>query len=307
MKKWGVLLCLQGMLFAAEEPWLTGPLIAPPGTITPYGSFMVQSYITYSKTIGYNNTILQASTSSENFTSLNPELYLYFGLSPWCDINIVPQFYYNSTDNQQSCQFGDLIVGFDFQLLEPDYTPYFPGIQLSIREVFPTGKYQSLDPQKLFTDLSGAGAFATQFNLILYKVFQVRKAHWLSTTVSLQSTISSLVHVRGASAYGGDSSTDGRVQPGSAFQMIVSFEYTLTQNWALALDNYYQHTNRATFSGNTGGKQVGAPSSGQFSLAPAIEYNFSKKLGIIGGVWFSVASRNAPQFISGVLNITYTY
>ncbi|HEX2583220.1 MAG TPA: transporter, partial [Chlamydiales bacterium] len=128
-----------------------------------------------------------------------------------------------------------------------------------------------------------------------------------STTVSAQYAISSLVYVRGANAYGGDSSTNGLVRPGNAVQLIVSFEYTLTQNWALALDTYYQHLNRSTFSGNSDGKKVGAPSSEQFSLAPAIEYNFSKKLGIIGGVWFSVASRNTPQFISGVLNLTYTY
>ncbi len=305
MKKWLAILFLSGMLSASEEPWLTGPLIAPPGTITPYGSFMIQPYITYSKIIDNHSNTSQAS--SKNLTSLNPELYLYFGLSPWCDINIISEFYYNSANNQKSCQFGDFIVGFDFQLLEPDHTPYFPGIQLSVREVFPTGKHQQLNPKKLQADLAGAGTFATQFDLIFYKVSRLGKAHWLSTTVSIQYTITSLVHVRGFNAYGGNFSTDGIVRPGNAFQMIVSFEYTLDQNWALALDNYYQHTDRSTFSGNTDGNKVGSPSSEQFSLAPAIEYNFSKKLGLIGGVWFSIIQRNTPQFVSGVMNLTYAY
>ncbi len=43
-----------------------------------------------------------------------------------------------------------------------------------------------------------------------------------------------------------------------------------------------------------------APSSEQWSLAPAIEYDWSTHFGVISGVWFTVAGRNAPAFANWV-------
>jgi hypothetical protein len=50
-----------------------------------------------------------------------------------------------------------------------------------------------------------------------------------------------------------------------------------------------------------------APSNEQWSVAPAIEYNWSKNVGLIVGSWFSFAGRNSVRFISGVaaLNIYF--
>jgi hypothetical protein len=47
--------------------------------------------------------------------------------------------------------------------------------------------------------------------------------------------------------------------------------------------------------------------SAYFSLAPAIEYNWSDYVGIITGAWFTIAGRNALTFISSVtaLNVVF--
>ena len=92
------------------------------------------------------------------------------------------------------------------------------------------------------------------------------------------------------------------------FSTDLAFEYTLTQNWALALDVLYVHNNHTRFSGHKGStygipNSVGGPSSEQFSLAPALEYNWSSNCGVIAGVWFSVAGRNTADFINGVVAI----
>ncbi|HEV7737507.1 MAG TPA: hypothetical protein VGO47_09080, partial [Chlamydiales bacterium] len=123
--------------------------------------------------------------------------------------------------------------------------------------------------------------------------------------------------------------TKGKIMPGNSFQSIVSFEYTLTQNWVLALDNVYMHTDATQFCGNPGTNApdvgvgvpssgtgvsvsvpvatIGTPSSEQVSFAPAIEYNFSRNFGIIAGCWFTAWGRNSTEFRSAIINFDYTY
>lgn len=287
-------------------PWLTGPLIAPTGTAIPYGNFLIQYYTFYTTYNGTYNKDWRPTSASHNFYSLNSQVFLFFGLTPWCDINIIPQVFYNRTSNQHSWEFGDLTTGLDFQLLAADYTPYFPGIKFAVREVFPTGPFQRLNPKKLLTDQTGAGTFATQFNLVLYKMFHLSGFHWLTMTASAQYQVNTQVDVSGFNTYGGGHDTHGKVSPGNTFQGILSFEYKFNKRWGITLDNIYTHTNKTEFCG-TSTESVGLPSNEQISFAPAIEYNFSSQLGIIGGCWFSALGRNSTVFRSGVVNLLYTY
>jgi hypothetical protein len=307
------LLALGCALEGAEAPWLTGPLIAPVGLAVPYGDVLFQSYAYFTAQGGTYNKHWRAVAAEDNFYSLEAQFLCFFGLTPWCDLNVIPQCFYNTTSGQQSFQFGDLTVGLDFQLMQDDYTPYFPGIKLAVREVFPTGNFQYFHPRKLGTDETGAGTFATQFDLVLYKVFYLCGLHWLSTTFSAQYTVNTPVHVHGFNTYGGGFGANGTALPGNSFQGMASFELTLTRNWVLALDSIYTHTDRTSFFGNPGiaftgtWAEVGTPSSEQVSFAPAIEYNVSKAFGMIAGCWFSAWGRNSPEFRSGVINIAYTY
>ncbi|MBX7066915.1 MAG: hypothetical protein K1X28_06770 [Parachlamydiales bacterium] len=299
-KKTALALVLACFFLHAEAPWFTGPLIAPPGTAIPYGRFMIKPQMPF-------------TVYRPHFFSANPQLSCFFGLTPWCDINIIPQFFYQTTSHEHDVQFGDLTVGLDFQLLDADATPYFPGIKFAIREVFPTGNFQFLRAKKLGTDRSGEGTFATQAALVFYKEFHLYQLYWLAMTASAQYTINTPVHVQGFNAYGGGFGAKGTVLPGNAFQGIVSFELSLSQNWALAMDSVYTHKDESEFFGRPGialmrtFATVGGPSSDQLSFAFGLEYNFSAHLGIIGGYWFSALSRNIPEFQSGVVNVRYLY
>lgn len=296
-----------------QIPWLTGPLIAPVGTAVPYGNFVIKSYIYCTVNKGPFNEDWEFIAPEGNFTSVNAQFPCYFGLTPWCDLNVIPQFFYNTTASQHSVYLGDLTVGLDFQLMSADLTLYFPGIKFAIREVFPTGTFQFLHPRKLYTDLTGAGTFATQFDLIFYKLFHLYDLHWLSTTFSAQCTVNTPIHVHGFNAYGGGFGTNGMALVGSRFQGIASFEFTLNKNWALALDTVYVYKDATQFYGMSGISfagtfaRVGDTFSEQLQLAPAIEYNFSRNLGLIAGCWFSIWERNCQEFCSGVMNFAYVY
>lgn len=306
-------LSLPTSITTALKPWLTGPLIAPVGTVVPYGDVIVRSYVYFVINTGFYDKNWHTVSANENLYTLNPQFQCYFGLTPWCDLNIIPQFFYKTTSNQHYFYSGDLTVGLDFQLMVADFTPYFPGIKFAVREVFPIGNFERFSPRKLGTDQTGAGTFATQFDLVFYKEFHLYGPHWLSTTFSAQYTINTPVNVHGFNAYGGGFGANGKALPGNNFQGIVSFELTLNQNWVLALDNVYKQTDITQFFGIPGISfsgtfaDMGKPSSEQLSFAPAIEYNFSSNFGIIAGCWFSALGRNSTKFQSGVVNLEYIY
>jgi hypothetical protein len=90
--------------------------------------------------------------------------------------------------------------------------------------------------------------------------------------------------------------------------VLFGFEISLSQRWAIANDIQYVHTNKTRFKGRKGAtrgvaNRVGRPSSEQWSLAPAIEYNWSDDYGVIAGVWFTFAGRNTIEFTSGVIAV----
>ncbi len=297
----------------AYEAWLTGSLIVPQETVVPYGDFLVDSYIFCTTNTGIYNKHWNAVATPQNFFSLNTQVWFFLGITPWMDINIQPQFFYNTTSNQHSVSFADLPVGLDFQVIEKDAHEYFPSLKLSVGETFPTGPFENLNPTKLKTDQSGLGTFGTNLGLIFYKVYHLKQYHFLSTTYSLAYTVNTPVGVRGFNAYGGGHGTNGKVLPGNIFEAIIGFEITLTQNWAVAFDNVYTHTESTPFFGKVGKDASGNPavmgfsSSEQISFAPSIEYNFSDSLGINAGFWFTAWGRNSTEFRSGVFNVTYTY
>lgn len=315
LKKMGLLLGFLLSLGAGEKsfPWFTGPLIAPPGQVVPYGHFLVKSYLFAEVDIGQYNNHWKPVPLEQNLYRLSVQEFSFLGLTPWCDLNLVPRVFYNFSSGEQSVHFGDLTVGLDLQLLAIDQTPYFPGIKLAIREVFPTGNFEYLRPRKALTDSTGAGTFATQFDLVLYKLFHLYNLHWLSLTCSAEYTVNTPVSVHGFNTYGGGFNTRGTVLPGNRFKTLLSFELSLNQNWALALDNVYTYTEATQFYGSEGITfegtlaTVGSPSSKQLSFAPSIECNLSPHFGMIGGCYFSALGKNSPEFRSAILNFNYFY
>lgn len=301
-----VLIC--GLLAFANlqaDPWFTGPLIAPTGTVVPYGDLDIEPYFIFVGDTGVYDRHWHAH-SIPNFYSFNPEIFTYFGLTPWMDIGMIPQAFYNFSQGKSSVHFGDLDVGFDFQPFAADASSWFPGIKLAIREVFPTGKFQRMNPDKKGTDVSGLGAYGTIFEIVFYKVYHIKDLHYLSITLSYDYLINTSVRLHGLNVYGGGHGTKGKAHPGSNSTAIFSFEYTFDQNWVFALDNVYVHVNKTRFQGKTV-NPVGRPSSEQFSLAPAIEYNFSKHFGIITGAWVTAFGRNSFRFRNGSFTLNYYY
>ena len=281
--------------------------------MTPKGHFTIESYLYVTANTGAYDKHWHGQSLDHNFYSIIPQFFCQFGMTPWMDFQIVPEVVYNITQDQSSVHFGDLPIGFDFQLYPADAREWVPGVKLTLREIFPTGKYQKLSRHKKGTDLSGEGSFATNASLEFYKVSRLWKKHFLSTTFYFSYLYSAPVHVKGLNAYGGGHHTRGKAYPGNALEAILSFEFTFNQNWVFAIDNVYMHTNKNRFTGHPGFTEAGklapvkAPSSEQISFAPTIEYNFNSHFGIAIGAWVTAWGRNSIEFRSGIIDFDYTY
>lgn len=307
------------------EPWFTGTLLCPSGYVVPKGYMNIEPYVFFTDTFGHYNGHWKPK-SMPRFWSVNPYFPMWIGLTEKLDLQTSPQFYWNETQGHSATRFGDWPVTLNIQLIEEKEKKWWPAMKLVLREVFPTGKYQKLNPKKLGTDATGYGAFTTSVGLAFSKLFHFQKAHYLNTRCFINYSIPSRVHVKGFNTYGGGFGTNGYVYPGYFITAIAGAEYSLTQNWVLAIDIFNIYTNKTRFKGvkGTGGSAgnplegfqtgttsgtaiIGAPSSDTLSLAPAIEYNFSEWTGIIGGCWFSIAGRNTGQFVGGVLAVNFYF
>jgi hypothetical protein len=285
-------------------PWFTGPLLAPAGHTIPPGYINVEPYVFYTVRTGeYNadwNTI-----NIPNFTSVNFQMLLYMGITKRFDIQVVPQANWNQTENVSSLEFGDFAAEIDYQLIENESTPNIPAVKLYVRESFPTGRYQRLDPEQHLTDSGGSGSFETFLGFVTTATHEFPGCHFLNWRLNGYVTLPTSVDVKGINTYGGAPDTDGTIKPGIVYGGIFAVQYNLTDNWAIAVDLEGLYGEATTFKGFPGAEPLGNPTNASFSIAPAIEYNFNGNVGIIAGGWLTFAGRNTPQFYSGVLAINY--
>ncbi len=282
------------------ELWCTGPLLVPAGDLIELGHATWQPYLFVNEYHGFYGDDWHAS-SYPLFSNVSAQGLIRVGIFPYGEFDFTPILNYNHTSGASKWIFGDMPVNLDI-LLSEDETWLHPNLKFRVSGVLPIGKYEKLKASKLETDLSGIGTWLPGVGLIYYHEEHIYKHHFLTLTGFVTYMYGTPVNVKGINAYGGDPTTEGKVRPGNLWQGILSFEYSLTQNWVLALDMIYNHLSRSKFNGSTV-EPMDNPSMEQFSLAPAVEYNFSKNFGINAGAWFTVAGRNTDQFASAVMSI----
>lgn len=304
-------LCV-GVLFADETteglnfdpypiPWFTGPLLATSSSVVKPGHLKLQPYfeamVRVSDYDAHWHTI-----SRPNFYHLRLRAKTKFGIAPRLDFQFVPILIYNETEGEQSVNIGDMPVEFNLQLFRSDALGRKPAMKLSLHADLPIGKYKKLNPHKKKTDAMGSGCWFPGLALHYSDLWHISGLHYIEIRIEGEYRIGVPVRVKGFNTYGGDKTTHGTEIPGNYGFLDAAIQYNLTQNWALACDFRYEHNNRDRFTGKTTSPMI-HPSKEVYSLAPAIEYNWSKNLGVLGGVWFSAFGRNAPQFMNGMISL----
>ena len=290
------------------NPWFGGPLLTGSGNVMPPG------YFNFNPTFQATNNHAsfdsrRKSRSIDDNLNLNQNLQLGYGLFNRVDTTFTIEGNYNEQSHKEYVTFGDSSIKISFSLTK-EY-PYIPAMKISFKEVFPTGKYQNLDPSKIGLDSSGNGSFTSEFGFNISKVFWFWPTHPMQSRLAFTYGFPSKVRVKNFNSYGGGYNTDGHVFPGKYFQGSFGYEFAFNQNIVFAIDLTYQYRKESCFFGHLGTTESGSIASvgsnyqDSLSLAPALEYNFTPDLSLVGGVWFSVYGKNTYDFIAGIITFSY--
>lgn len=300
-----LLLSLLSPVFYAG-PWFTGPLLAPAGHTIPAGHTNLEIYSFFTNLLGVYTTYGTISPTPDNRNLIVNPIFSH-GLSDQVDFQFSPPYNYNRNMNQRYRHIGDVTAALGYQLLEQKESLWKPDLRLTVLEIFPTGGYEALDPINNGTDGTGLGSYQTAFNLNFQLVENIYSTYYLRTRLSLGYVYAAPVQIQGVSVYGGGESTFGRVRLGNQISADLAFELSVTQNWVLVMETFTARRNASIFSGSPGLNDQGLPNevglalNKNLTLAPAIEYNFSSNIGLIGGLWFTTRGRSTADFASAVI------
>lgn len=285
---------------AFADPWFTGPLLAPAGRTIPAGHVNFEPYAFFS---GY----------PKGFRNFEVVPIVSLGVLSFLDLQTSLPYDYSWDNGQHGNGIGDTSLAVGVQVLRQKDNSWLPDLRVVLQEIFPTGRYENLDADKLGTDQTGLGAFQTYLGFNFQKLILLPNKHYLRTRLSLVGATFSDITVHGVNVFGGAPGTVGKVKLDNSYSADLAFEYTLTQHWVPVFEVLYVHSPGSHFDGNPGftpGGTVatlGGRANEQASLAPAIEYNFTSNLGLIGGVWFSVTGPHAAKFVSAALALNWYF
>jgi hypothetical protein len=285
-------------------PWFTGPLLAPtPINMDPKHP-AIEPSLTVFDTFGVYNSKWQFE-KRDPIWSINPLIDFQFGLTQDLGMEVLASTISNFQRGKTATHFQDTILRLGYQLSNDIKGSWVPDARIILQEIFPTGKYQNLSPSRPAIDATGFGSFQTGPIVIVRKLFHLHPYH-LSLSASAGYSFPASVSVRSFNTYGGGHGTKGKVSPGQSLIAFFSGELSLNQRWVFAFDSelFYQRT--STFSGRTI-DPTGLPPSIQISFAPEIEYNFNEASGLLGGLWFTLAGKNAEAFGSAFLAYVYIF
>jgi hypothetical protein len=278
-----------------DDAWWTGPLLAAsPGSLTP-GHFLIEPYVFDAIPQGrYDNDGNRRPVPHAN--DFGSQSYLLYGLTDKVGVGLIPRFAFNDLGEGRSSSrvgMGDVTVQAQYGLTTFHAGSWIPTTAFVLQETLPIGKYDQLGDRP--ANGFGAGTYSTNLALYSQYFFWMPNGRILRTRFDVSYAISGSTSVRDVSVYGTEEGFRGRARPGNVTVVNAAGEYSLTRNWVLAMDVVYEHDGSTHVYGP--GFNANSGTAYTWSLAPAIEYNFNSRVGVIAGAKLTVAGRNATAVV----------
>jgi hypothetical protein len=300
-----------------DDAWWTGPILAAGASTLPPGHALVEPYVFKVMSRGRydENGTHRAGARRNSYGSLT---YMLYGVTDGFTAGVIPRFGYNEISNgpdSSGLRVGDFTLQGTFRLTQFKEGSWIPTMSLVLQEILPTGKYDHLGARP--SDGIGSGAHTTSLGLNSQYLLWMPNGRILRTRFNVSYALPDAVTVEDVSVYGTSQGFRGHAHPGRAFIVDSAWEYSITSNWVLALDLAYEHDTRTTVNGFIPAASGGAlppiriqqdfGSSEVFTLAPAVEYNFSSRIGLIVGALFTPAGRNASATVAPVAALNMVF
>jgi len=257
------------------DAWWTGPLLAASPNSLPQGHFLIEPYL-------YD--VITSHTHS--YGSLT---YILYGLVNRLTVGIIPTFGYTS-----DAGIGDLTAVAQFRLTQFHEGSWLPTTAIVAREVVPTGRYDNLGdhPEQGL----GAGAYTTELAFYSQTFFWMPTGRILRVRFDATQSVSGTVTIHGVSVYGTGPGFYGHATPGPTSSLDLAAEYSMTRNWVLAFDATYGFNANTPITGSA--VRLNSGSSTPLGFAPALEYNWSPRYGVILGTRIIPAMRNTTPSVT---------
>jgi hypothetical protein len=294
-----------------EDAWWTGPLLAANAATLPAGHVLFEPYLFDEISNGHidSNGARHSGPYEHDIGSLS---YLLYGLVDRVSVGLIPHFGYNEPagePNSSGVGIGDLTLQAAYGLTQFQDGHRTPDLSLVVQETLPTGAYDHLARA---SDGFGAGAYTTSLALYSQQYFWMPNGRILRARLDLSYAVSSSVEVRDQSVYGTPDGFSGHAYPGNGFTADAAAEYSVTRNWVLALDVVYQHDDSTRVTGtvlatSAPGFQSSSGSSYSIGFAPAIEYNWTARVGAIFGVRIIEMGRNTTASVTPAIALNMVF
>jgi len=209
---------------------------------------------------------------------------------------VLNAFHGDNAFGNGTTRMGDASVSVMYKFLQGQGAAR-PSLTAVFRQNLPIGKHDRMDlePHDLTT---GSGAATTTLGLH-GQVYSTLGGRTLRSRANLKYTLPyDDAPVHGASVYATTAGFEGAVDLRGGWQATTGFEYALDSRWVLAIDGVYER-DFGVATGDANGMFVSrSPHAWRFSVAPAVEYHFNDNVGVIAGVFASLAGRNSSAVLA---------
>jgi hypothetical protein len=296
-----------------DAAWWTGPMLAPSAATLPQGHFLIEPYVYDVSMHSFydSNGSRHSAPHTNTYGSLT---YVNYGLWDRLTIGAIPIVGYNEVRNAASSagvRLGDLTLQVQYGLTKFHEGSRIPTTAIAVQETLPTGKFDRLGNRP--SDGFGTGAYTTTLAFYSQTYFWMPNGRILRMRFNVLPAFSNGVTAEDVSVYGTSTGFRGHAKPGSSVFVDAAGEYSLTKQWVLALDVTYRRQGDTKLTGfnvlNPGSTpiQLDSGPSDAFGLAPAIEYNWKRNLGVLLGVRLIPAGRNTTATITPALAVNFVH
>ena len=277
---------------AMGDAWWTGPILANSANTLPRGHWLVEPYV--------------YDVIGPHTHAFGSRAYVEYGLFNRFTVGMIPIVGYTKVGNGTSSsgiQFGDATFSAQYRLTTFREGHWLPTTAINIQQSFPTARYDQLGTRP--SDGMGSGTYGTTIALNSQTFFWMPNGRILRMRLDLAETFSSATAVKDVSVYGTTTGFRGHADPGRSQTVDAAWEYSMTRNWVLALDGFYDHSGNTRVLGTQSGKPVSfdSGSSWGYGFAPAVEYNLSGNVGVIFGARVRTPGQNTNFTVAPVMAI----
>jgi Putative MetA-pathway of phenol degradation len=238
--------------------------------------------------------------------------YVNYGLTDRLTIGLIPRFGY---DLPSGASFnaeggvGDTTIQAQYRITNFKSESSLPIFSVNVQETVPTGRYDRLERP---TDGFGSGAYMTTVSALFQSYFWLPNGRIIRGRLDASYSVPARVSIVGRSVYDTPLGFEGHADLGNSAAVDAAFEYSVTRRWDLALDLWFERDASTRLIGSNwqanGQTRRFAQTSGvgrELITAPAIEYNWSARMGIIVGLRAIAAGRNEIASVAPVMAFSY--